>query len=201
MNPLLGLAEASFLLIAVGLFCIVFRLACPNRWSVMAGSVLLMFGLVALVALPVHPGGLLLLAFAAASLLMEVLGYPGIGLHAIGGGVSLLLAGLFLTGEWSGAHPAAVAPTAIAAAAATYVAGRRSWRYVRNKPMVPFPQVAGRRTVVLSSTGAVGCGVVGGELWQLRAGKGLLIQGQTVQVVEALDQYLIVEPAAYVDLS
>ena len=199
--PSPGLAEASFLLVAVGLFCVVFRLASPNRWSVTIGSVLLMFGVVALLALPVHPGGVLLLAFAATLLFVEVLGYPGTGLHAVGGGVSLLLAGLCLTGQGSGAHPAVVVPTAVGTVVASYLAGRRSWRYARNKPLAPFPQLAGRRTVVMSSTGSVGRGVVGGELWQLRAQRGLLVDGQAVQVVEALEEYLIVEPAAHADFS
>ncbi len=119
----------------------------------------------------------------------------------MGTGVSLTLAGLFLTGEWSGAHPVVVVPTAVVVAAATYRAGRCSWRCIRNRPLDPCLQLTGRRTVVLSSTGSVGHGVIAGELWQLHAGQGALRQGQTVQVVEAREEWLIVESAKNVDFS
>jgi membrane-bound ClpP family serine protease len=202
VTPWLGLEEASFLLIAAGLICVVLWVASPSlRCSVISGSALLALGLVGLVSLPVHAAGVLLLAFAAASLCLEVLAYPGMGLHAIGGGVSLLLAGLFLTGHWSGAHPAAVLPVAVLVGVTTYWAGRRSWRYVRNKPMVPYPRLQGRRTTVLASTGPVGQGVIGGEVWQLRPHHGELRQGQAVEVVEVLTQYLVVEPTDKDDFS
>jgi membrane-bound ClpP family serine protease len=42
---------------------------------------------------------------------------------------------------------------------------------------------------------------MGGELWQLRAGKGALEQGQTVQIVEASDECLVVEPTSGIDFS
>jgi membrane-bound ClpP family serine protease len=197
----LGLEEAAFLLIAAGLICVVFWLAAPAIWRIVAGLTLLTFGLVGIVALPVGAAGVLLLTFAAALLCMEVLAYPGCGLHAFGGGISLLLAGSFLTGEWSGAHPAVVIPSAVGVAVAAYFAGRRSWRRIRNKPLDPFPKLVGRRTIVLSCTGSVGLGVIGGELWQLRAGKGALEQGQTVQIVEARDECLVVEPTSGIDFS
>ncbi len=158
-------------------------------------------GLVGMFSVPVGAAAVLLLTLAAGLLCMEVLAYPGIGLHALGGGVSLGLAGLFWTGEWSGAHPAVVLPVAVITAVVTYLAGRRSWRSIRNRPLEHSTQLTGRRTVVLSSMGPVGQGVIAGELWELRARRGTLQRGQAVQVVEAHAACLIVEPVVNVDFS
>jgi len=96
--PPLGLEELCFLMVAAGLLCVTLWLASPALiWSVTAGSALLAIGLIGLVALPVDAAAVMLFAFATGLICMEVLAFPGGGLHAVGTGVSLTLAGLFLT--------------------------------------------------------------------------------------------------------
>jgi membrane-bound ClpP family serine protease len=194
--------ELAFVLVAAGMLCITLRLASPGLgWNaIVLGSSLLLIGGITLITLPVHVAGLLMFAFAAASLCTEVLAAPGFGLHAIGGGFSLVLAGVYLADDIPGAHPALVVPVSVAVAGITYLAGRRSWRCIRDRPLDPCPTLIGRGTVVLSAAGPLGHGVVSGQLWNLRAEKGDLRAGQTVRVTAAADHWLIVEPAPGLDV-
>jgi len=202
ITPPVGLAESTFLLTAAGLLCIVNWLAAQTRLaSAMFGTALLVLATFGMVALPVSAAGALFLAFAAGALCMEVVAFPGTGLHAFGGGVGLALAGLFLTGEGSGAHPTVVLPAAVVIAAATYVSGRRSWRCIRNRPLDPSNEMTGRHTVVLSSEGSMGHGVIAGELYKLRAAEGFLEPGQSVEVIGTEPEGLVVEPSSNVDFS
>ena len=199
---MLAVPEVTYLLVAAGLLCIVVRLATPALGcsGLAAGSTLLLIGSAGLLALPVRAAGVLMLGFAAASLCMEVLALPGFGLHAVGGGFSLVLAGIYLTGAAPGAHPALVVPVAVAVAAITYLAGRRSWRCIRDRPLDPSTRLVGRGSVVLTAAGSTGNGVVSGQLWDLRTKEGDLRAGQTVRVTEATESWLVVEPAPGLDL-
>lgn len=193
---ILAVPEVTYLLVVAGVLCIVVRLAAPALgWSaVAAGTTLLAIGSTGLFSLPVSAAGLLMLSFAAASLCMEVAS-PGFGLHAAGGAVSLVLAGIYLTADRPGVHPVLVVPVAVAVAAITYFAGRRSWRCIRDRPFEASPKLVGRGTVVLTATGSTGRGVVSGGLWDLRTEGGHLRAGQTVRVTEAAEGWLLVEDA------
>jgi membrane-bound ClpP family serine protease len=194
---MIAVPEVTYVLVAAGLLCIVVRLATPALgWSgVAAGSTLLLIGSAGLLTLPVRAVGLLMLSFAAASLCMEVLAFPGFGLHAVGGALSLVLTGVYLTEDPPGVHPVLVVPVAVAVAAITYLAGRRSWRCIRDRPLDPSPKLVGRGTVVLAGAGSIGLGVVSGQLWDLRTKEGDLRAGQTVRVTEAADGWLVVQDA------
>jgi membrane-bound ClpP family serine protease len=199
----LAVPEITFMLVAVGLLCLVARVALPALgWSSLAaGATLLLLGIVGLVALPVHAAGALMLGFAAASLCMEVLSLPGIGLHAVGAGFSLILAGVYLTADTPGAHLGLVVPLSVLTAALTFLAGRRSWRYVRDRPLDESAILVGRGIVVLNSAGSTGHGVVSGQVWNLRTPNGELEleAGQSVRVTQATDGWLVVEPVARLD--
>jgi membrane-bound ClpP family serine protease len=126
---LLAVPEIAFSLTAAGLLGLMWWLSSMRLVATgVAGLALLVPGVIGLATLPVSPGGTLLLVLAAASLSMEILAYPGFGLHAVSGWVTLTVAGLFLQGELTGPHPAVVVPVSAFVAAATYRAGRHSRR-------------------------------------------------------------------------
>ena len=202
MGATVAPAELAFVLVAAGLVCIVFRLASPAMgWkAVVLGSLFLLLGAASLASLPPRAAGLLMLALAVASLGMEVLVLPGFGLHAVGGGVSLILAGVYLTEDVPGVHPAVAVPIAVAVAGLTYFAGRRSWRCIRHRPLDSSTMLVGRGTVVLTATGSSGRGVVSGHVWELRTEHGELRPGETVCVTQLVGDYLVVEPAPGLDL-
>lgn len=188
-------AEAVFVLLAAGLLLLSIRLSCPTRrWTLFAGVALLVLGGAGLATLSLQVAGVLMLVCAATSLAMEALLFPGVGLHAAGAGISLLLAGLYLTGEQPSAHPVVVVPVAVAVAVVSFAVGNRSWRRVRDQPFDAAEGVIGRGTVVLAADGAGTYGVVRGQLWQLRAVSGQLRDGQHVRVTGAGEQWLVVEP-------
>ena len=113
--------------------------------------------------------------------------------YAVGDGVSLLFTGVYLTGEPPSAYLAVVVPAAVAVAISTFLAGRRSWRYVRDQPLDLSPALVGRGSVVLSATGPIAYGVVSGEVWQFRCQGGRLSEGQSVQVTVETADWLVVE--------
>lgn len=187
--------EIVFTLLAAGLLLLAVRLARPARnWPLGVGVTLLVLGSAGLAMLPLHAAGILMLAFAATSLAMEMLIFPGFGLHAAGAGVALLFAGLFLTGEPPSAHPVVVVPVAVAVALVAYLAGSRSWRRVRDQPFDASTTLIGRGTVVLAGDGASRLGVVSGQVWELQPKHGNLADGQHVRVTDEADNCLVVEP-------
>lgn len=194
----LAIPELAFPLVAfglVGLACCV--AATPSAWLGAAGAGLLVPGALGLVALPVSAEGVLFLVLAAASLWLEVVSTPGWGLHASGGAVALTAAGLSLEGEWSGAHPGVVVPTACLVGATTYLVGRRSPRFHRVDPFARVSVLTGQEAVVLSSSGARGHAVVCGEIWAIRScGGSRLRAGERVRVTEAGRNWLTVERCA-----
>ncbi len=189
-------AEITFVLVMAGLMCLALRLAGHgSSWVLPVGVLLLGVGVALLAVLPPHPGGAMMLAFAAASLAFETLA-PGFGVHALSAGVSTLFAGLYLTGAPPGVHPGLVVPVAAIVGVGAFAAGRRSWRFRRDRPFDASGELVGRGAVVLGTAedGFVAYGVVSGQLWQLRARHGLLREGSAVRVVEVSEDWLLVRP-------
>jgi membrane-bound ClpP family serine protease len=190
-------AEITFLLLIAGLMCLTLRLAGHGMpWALPAGGLLVALGIALLLTLPVSAGGVMMLSFAAAALAFETL-LPGFGVHALAAGVSVLFAGLHLTGAPPAVHPALVAPVAAGVAAGAFIAGRRSWRFRRDRPFDASGGLADRGAVVLGVDGPIAYGVVSGQLWRLQAQQGLLHEGASVRVVEVHDDRLSVRPARY----
>ncbi len=193
----LALPELAFSLVALGLLAVTVWLATPGAASSGAtGAVLLLAGSAGLAAIPITMGATLMLVLAAGSLWFEVRHLPGMGLHAIGGWLTLTLAGFFLHGEWVGAHPAVVLPVATLTAAGAHLAGRRYRNRISDDPFTGPWHLTDRHTVVLHADGLRGQAVVGGQLWTIRSRRGCLHPGQRVTVVLADRDCLIVEPAS-----
>lgn len=192
-----ALPEITYLLLSVGLVCVVFRLAAPGFGAagVALAVLVLSLGGIGLLAMPVTGAALLLLGLAAAALGMELLAFPGFGLHAVGGGVSLLLAGLYLLEEPFAVHVAVVIPAALATSVITYLAGRRSWRYVEDHPLDGSRRLVGRRTVVLTAHGSTGYVFLADQVWEICSDDGPLEPGGSVHVTRAFDDWLLVESA------
>jgi membrane-bound ClpP family serine protease len=191
----LAIPELAFSVLAVGLLGVMVWLAIPSMAGIgAAGAVLLVVGGSGMAAIPVTAGGIILLVLAAASLWFEVCRFPGLGLHAIGGWFALTLGGLFLSGQWSGAHPAVVLPAATVTAVGTYLTGRRSWRRIDDDPFADSPCLIDRHAVVLHTDGVQGQAVVGGQLWTIRSRRGLLRPGQRIWIADVGEEWLIVEP-------
>lgn len=190
-----ALPEVTFLLVAAGLACVALRLGVPGFGAagVVAATLLLFMGGAGLVAMPVRASALLLLACAGAALCLEVLSFPGIGLHASGAGVSLLLAGLYLHDDVFAVHPGVVVPAALAISVVIFVAGRCSPRYVNDQPLHGSGRLVGRRTVVLTADGAAGVALLADHLWDICSDDGSLDPGQPVRVTQAFDDWLLVE--------
>lgn len=195
------LAELTFVALAAGLVLLAARIAMPGSgWpAVTTGLALLLGGCLGLVTLPATAGGVALLALAGTAMVLEVRRYPGIGLHAAGVAVGLILAGLFLTERAPGAHPGVVIPVGVLVAGVTHVVGRRSWRCVRERALIASDRLVGRGVVVLGASGSTGHGVVCGALWQLRTRGHDLQPGQSVRVTETAGTFLVVEPASAVE--
>jgi membrane-bound ClpP family serine protease len=121
----LALPDVAFSLTAVGMLALVCLLAGGHPAFGVVGGVLLTGGVIGLVELPVTAAAALLLALAAASLGMEILGRVGAGLHAVGGGFAMALAGSMLVDvpTWAGAHFAVIMPLSAIVAMAAYLCG------------------------------------------------------------------------------
>jgi membrane-bound ClpP family serine protease len=192
---ILAVPELAFALVAVGLLGLALWLATPAHVDAgLLGGAALAAGGAGMAARPVSAGAAVLVVLAAASLGMEVLAFPGVGLHATGGGVGLMLAGLYWTGQWSAPRAWLVAPAAVAVAALTYRAGRRSWRRTRSDPFADSAVLIGRDTIVLTADGPTGQGMVASHLRVLHARHGNLHPGQTVRVTGQAADWLVVEP-------
>jgi membrane-bound ClpP family serine protease len=191
-------AEMAVVLVSGGTALAMVWLASPRAIAAaVAGLLLLSGGIVGLSVLSVHAAAVVLLVLAVASLAMEVLAAPGLPLHAVGGGVALAMAGLCLKEPWTGAHPGVVVPTSASVAALTWMAGRRSWRAVRDDPFASSSTLVGRSAVVLTvSTDDpwFGHAVVAGKVCRIRcaarltAGCSIRVESQsaTVLTVELL---------------
>jgi membrane-bound ClpP family serine protease len=197
-----ALPEATYLLVAGGLVCVVLRLAIPGLGALVVSPavVLLAMGGAGLVVLPVGGPALLLLGFALAALCLEVMAFPGLGLHAVGGGLSLLLAGLYLHEETFAAHLGVVIPAAVGTGVITFIAGRHSWRYIKDQPLHRSGRLVGRRVFVLTADGATGAALLTDRIWDISSADGPLHPGQPVRVAQAFDDWLLVETTHHGEL-
>ncbi len=190
-----ALPEVTYLVLAAGLVCVVLRLAMPGLGALVVcpAVLLLAMGGAGLVVLPVRGPALLLLGFAVAALCLEVLAFPGIGLHAVGGGLSLLLAGLYLHEETFTVHLGVVVPAAVGITVITFLAGRHSWRYVKDQPLHRSGRLVGRRVFVLTADGATGAALLADRIWDIHSIDGPVDPVRPVRVTGAFDDWLLVE--------
>ncbi len=197
-SELLATPEVAFALSVTGLVAAALWLAHPQQAALRVAG--LGVGALGVAGLALRPVSLLagfLLLLAGLSFMMEVVNLPGVALHAVGGALALVAAGLSLDDPWNGAHPGLVIPVAAAAGGGVFHAARTSSRAVQNKPFAAGPGLAGSEAVVLLADGKCGFAVVRGELWRLHAtGGDALREGDTVQVVAHETGELLVRRAS-----
>jgi membrane-bound ClpP family serine protease len=190
-----SLVEVTFGLTAGGVLLLVIWTAAPRLIAVAAiGLPVLAAGVLGLASIPTTPAAILLLVLAAASLVMEVLLTRGLLLHAVGGGLALALAGLWLETPGSGAHPGVVLPVAATVTLGTWLAARRSWGAVRDDPFAESPCLRGRTGTVLDAQDCQGHAVIAGQLWTITTTGRPLRAGGQVEVISAATDRLIVAP-------
>lgn len=192
---LLAIPDVAFVLTAAGLLTGAVWLAKPRqRKAGLAAATLLTTGVIGLILLPVSGAAALLLVLAAGNLVMEVRAAPGLLLHAAGGGVGLLLAGLCLHHPWSGTHPAVAVLVAVLITAETWRIARDSPR-ASTDPDVLLPRLIGREATVfdVDTQADIGHAVIAGRLWTIRDPCAPLREGHRVRVTDHYGHYLAVE--------
>lgn len=185
----------AFLFISIGTLAIIYELAYPGHAvSGITGVILLILGFFALSVLPVSIAGLALLLLAAGLFAAELYA-PGVGVFAVGGAISLALAGAFLFEGSVRVDPAVFVPTALVAGGGALIAGRLAWRARRAPPVSGPSSMIGSRAVVAASDGGAVV-LVAGTWWAAARPDGApLPAGQAVRVVGLDGLKLIVEPS------
>lgn len=194
-TELLAIPEIALILTAAGLLTTAVWAAHPRLWQLgTTAAVVVAAAAASLHTISPHPGALLLLVLAAASLAMEVYSLPGWMLHAAGGATSLIMSGLCLHGPWTGAHPGVSIPAGLIVGLGTWWAARRSWRASRADPWAVSNRLVGRELVVLDvGDGHRGHAVVAGQLWAIRDPRRPLPKGGVVRVTERRNDELLVQ--------
>jgi membrane-bound serine protease (ClpP class) len=187
----------AFLLLSIGTLGLIYELATPGvGFGGVVGVVALILALFALSVLPVNAVGLLLMAVAAALFVAEVVA-PGFAGFAAGGAVLLVLSGIFLFRDASGAEVGmeVVLPVAIVMGAAVAVAGRLALQS-RRAPSATTgaTRLVGRTLDVRYANGATGQSFVEGAWWNVRSPAGRLEPDQMARVVDVDGLTLVVEP-------
>jgi membrane-bound ClpP family serine protease len=194
---LLTVPELSFALFVLGATMLACCLALElTLWPWLSAAGLLCISLGILATVPTTPAGFMLLGCGVASMMMEVLFYPGMGLHALGAAFSLSLAGLYLTEPWPGVHPVIATLLGLASGAAVFLTARRSPRCAREDPLASSTDLTGHRATVLQTDGLEGNAVVNGEFWLIHAQDAFLRSGEEVRVTSCTEDHLNVRPIA-----
>lgn len=192
--------NVAFVLLALGLLGLIFELASPGIGIAGAvGAVCLVLLLFSLQILPVNVVGLVLLGLSAVLFVAELFA-PGTAGFAVGGGVVLVLAALFLFDDAEGVEvdPVVAIPTAVLLAVLAIVAGRLVVRSQRRPTRQSGTGLLTGRVVTVdevadSATGQ-GRAFVDGAWWWLRSTGAPLHDGQQVEIVDVDGLTLVVEP-------
>jgi membrane protein implicated in regulation of membrane protease activity len=189
------LPEVALVLLVSGLTCVLAR--CANWGGVgtlLMGLSLLVGGCVVVALARPTLAALVLFALAGVAVGLELVGSAGRGLYASTAAVSILVAGLELSGWPGGARGGLIVTIGCAAGVATMTASCRSWRRTRDLPFDRSRGVLGRGAVVLrDGSGGTPRAVVSGELWPVHLEAGELHDGEHVRVAGVHGDCLIVE--------
>jgi membrane-bound serine protease (ClpP class) len=189
----------AFLLLSIGTLGLIYELATPGvGFGGAVGVVCLVLGLFALSVLPVNVVGLLLLLLAAALFVAEVVA-PGFAGFAAGGAVTLVLSGVFLFRDASGAEVGleVVLPVAIVVGAAVVLAGRLAVRSRRAPSTATGRGLLVGRIVELEGARDDRTQVfLEGAWWNARSTSGALPSGGRARVVDVEGLTVLVEPLA-----
>lgn len=189
----------AFLLLSIGTLGLIYELATPGvGFGGAVGVVALVLALFALSVLPVNAAGLLLLLLAAALFVAEVVA-PGFAGFAVGGAVTLVLSGVFLFRDASGAEVGleVLLPVAIVVGAAVVFAGRLALRSRAAPSTATGSGVLVGRIVELERPRDASAQVfLEGAWWNARSSSGALPSSGRVRVTGLEGLTLIVEPVA-----
>ena len=189
----------AFLLLSFGTLGLVYELATPGvGFGGAVGVVCLVLGLFALSVLPVNVAGLLLMLLAATLFVAEVVA-PGFAGFAVGGAVTLVLSGVFLFRDASGAEVGleVLLPVAIVVGAAVVFAGRLALRSRSTPSTVTGSGLLVGRVVQLErGDGDRMQTFVEGAWWNARSTSGAVPTGAHARVIDVKGLTLIVEPVA-----
>lgn len=195
IDPWCVLPEFAFLLVVAGMTCTAAGLAGHAvTWSLPGGLAMLVGAGVLLAEIGASGVSVALLAVACLCVALELFALTGYGLYAAGSTMSLLLAGLALSGA-PDVHPALAVPGSAAVGLGVFGAALTSWRRRRELPFDTTPGLVGRGAVVLAHPRSVPQAVVAGELWELDAAGTELTDGQFVRVLQVRDDSLVVRTA------
>ncbi|MEV0273353.1 NfeD family protein [Hamadaea sp. NPDC050747] len=197
---LLADPNLAFLFLSLGTLALIYEFAYPGHAvSGITGVILLILGFFALSVLPVSVAGLALLLLAAALFAAELYA-PGVGVFAVGGTISLALAGAFLFEGSVRVDPLVFLPTAVVIGLGSLLAGRLTWRARRAPPVTGASAMVGA-TATVAAQGDV---FLEGTWWAVTpagkpAGDEPLPAGQPVRVVAVDGLTLVVEPLGSVE--
>ncbi|MEV4177943.1 nodulation protein NfeD [Nonomuraea sp. NPDC049709] len=186
----------AYLLLTVGILGLLYELASPGVGVAGGiGVVSLLLALFSLAVLPVNVVGVLLLGVAAALFVAELF-VPGTGGLAAGGGVALVLAGVFLFDAAQGVRvePVVVVPTAVLMVVLAVLAGRVALRSRRGKAVSGTDAYRDRTVTVHKSEDGREQAFMDGTWWSVRSTGPPLQHGDQVRVVDLDGLTLVVEP-------
>lgn len=192
----------AFILLSIGTLGLIYELASPGvGFGGAVGIVSLILALFALSVLPVNAVGVLLLLLAAALFVAEVVA-PGFAGFAAGGAITLVLAGVFLFRDASGAEVGleVVLPIAIVVGAAVVFAGRLALRARRAPSTTTGAGVLTAHVVELEHVeGDTARVFVEGAWWTVRSTGAPLQEGERARVTGIDGLTLLVEPVTSED--
>lgn len=186
----------TFVLLGLGILALVVEFAVPGVGAGgFIGVILLLLSAYSLSLLPTNAVGVALLLLAVGLFVGELF-VPGVGIMAVGGTVSLVVAGLFLFDDTSGV---AVSRTVLIPVALVLAAGSVALTVaVRNAQVLPRrlddDQLVDQWVQVVVANGEHGQVMFNGERWHVRTLDPPLERGSWVQVLEREGLTLLVEP-------
>ncbi|WP_170223284.1 NfeD family protein [Nonomuraea turkmeniaca] len=186
----------AYLLLMLGMLGLLYELASPGIGVAgIIGAVSLVLALFSLAVLPVNAAGLLLLLIAAGLFVAELFA-PGIAGFAIGGGVVLVLAAVFLFDEAQGVRvdPMVALPTAVLVVILAIIAGRLVYRTRHGTAASGTAALIGRTARMDEGEGDRGRIFMDGAWWEARSIGAPLEPKQQVRVVAVDGITLLVEP-------
>ncbi|HEX2842181.1 nodulation protein NfeD [Hyphomicrobium sp.] len=190
----------AFILMLFGVYGILFEFMSPGAVAPgVVGGISLIVALTALSVLPVNYGGLALLLFGVALMVLEA-SAPTFGILGLGGIVAFVVGALFLFEPADSDHQVAVAWPVIAgavAASAAFFAGILGFALrTRRRPVrTGVEEMLGSTGEVVAWSEGAGHIRVHGEVWAAESNQNLPI-GQKVRVVGLAGLTLTVEAAA-----
>jgi membrane-bound serine protease (ClpP class) len=154
---------------------------------------LLVLALFSLSVLPVNLAGAALVLLGIGLLVAELF-VPGIGVLAVGGGIALVIGGIFLFEGSLGVTPWVLVPAAAVLVVAAIVAGRVGLR-ARRLPVVSGSEsYLGRTLTIRSARGNRGWAHFEGAWWTVESRGAPLHVGTAARVVGVDGLNLVVEP-------